>query len=260
MQITIETDGITPRDVAGLLALLATVSPDVLTAALEMYDIPVNPQITINPTITVTTDTVPPPPFAPPAPVAVSAPSTTSAPIVPPADKGPQDKNGLTWDERIHAKSADGGGVITGAGIWRAKRGVSPELVAQVTAEQRGAVTPPAVTVPPPPAAPPVPTPPPVATVAAPPPPLPPTPLAPVAEPPPSPLSPPPAAGDVTFAGLCQAISGWTTAGTIGPEDVNAALAMFGVEGLGKLATDAAAKTFLQPVHDHLAALVASKG
>jgi hypothetical protein len=50
-----------------------------------------------------------------------------------PAAAGTVDKNGLPWDDRIHSTPA----TITTKGVWRAKRGVTPALVAQVEAELR---------------------------------------------------------------------------------------------------------------------------
>ena len=48
------------------------------------------------------------------------------------------DSTGLPHDARIHSTPA----VITTKGVWRAKRGVDKQLVAQVEAELRGADTP----------------------------------------------------------------------------------------------------------------------
>jgi len=45
------------------------------------------------------------------------------------------DKDGLPWDERIHSSSK---AINQTDGLWRKKRGVSDELVAEVEAELRG--------------------------------------------------------------------------------------------------------------------------
>lgn len=57
----------------------------------------------------------------------------TGAPVT-----GDTDAEGVRWDERIHS----GGKAVTGKGVWKKKRGVSDELVAQVIAEQRGTPAP----------------------------------------------------------------------------------------------------------------------
>lgn len=44
------------------------------------------------------------------------------------------DKNGLPWDERIHSSNRE----QTDKGEWRKKRGASPDLIAQVTAQLKG--------------------------------------------------------------------------------------------------------------------------
>ena len=106
------------------------------------------------------------PPGATPAIVAPPAPATT-APITTtlgPASLGAGaasvelDKNGLPWDERIHA----GTKTKLVSGEWKAKRGVESALVAQVEAELRARMaagnvaSPVAPTVPTPPLASPV--------------------------------------------------------------------------------------------------------
>lgn len=93
-------------------------------------------------------------------PAAPLAPSTTAAPgasdgsaetTAEAADAdgepntGDTDSNGVTWDARIHSETRS----TNKDGSWRQKRGVDPELVKQVLAEQQGAEVPPA-----PPAAP----------------------------------------------------------------------------------------------------------
>ena len=44
------------------------------------------------------------------------------------------DSEGLRWDDRIHSTPA----TKTGKGVWRARRGADPQLVAQIRAEQQG--------------------------------------------------------------------------------------------------------------------------
>lgn len=64
------------------------------------------------------------------------------------------DADGFPWDARIHASSQ----ALNADGTWRRKRGVEDALVSEVTAELRGAVTPPTILpVPPPPTVPPAP-------------------------------------------------------------------------------------------------------
>lgn len=86
----------------------------------------------------------PPPPPSAPSPAA-AAPST-SAPAAAPVSSADLDKNGLPWDERIHASSR----AKIADGSWRMKRGVQQHVVDTVEAELRGQ----AVAAPPPPAAP----------------------------------------------------------------------------------------------------------
>ena len=77
----------------------------------------------------------------PPAPVDdVTAAFGPAAPV--PSEGGPVDADGLPWDDRIHAKTADGGGTLTADGRWRKKRGVADALVQVVTAELKGEIPP----------------------------------------------------------------------------------------------------------------------
>ena len=56
----------------------------------------------------------------------------TAPPLLPAAVETPElDKDGLSWDARIHASSK----ALVADGTWRLKRGVEPALVAQVKAE-----------------------------------------------------------------------------------------------------------------------------
>lgn len=78
------------------------------------------------------------PPASTPSPNndAPPAPSPPVAAAIPaPASSGETDKNGYTWDERIHA----GTKAKNGDGTWRYKRGVHDDLVEQIEAAQRAA-------------------------------------------------------------------------------------------------------------------------
>ena len=142
----------------------------------------------------------------------------TAAPAI--VQPGEVDANGLPWDERIHS----GGKTKTDAGIWRAKKGVSSEVINAVTAElrQRAMTVPPAA---PTPVATPMPVPTPEPTpVAAPAPvatPMPtpvPTPVAtpmPVAAPVPTPEPTPVAAPAMDFAAIMGIISTGVASGKI---------------------------------------------
>lgn len=84
---------------------------------------------------------VPPPPFAGYDPnFCPGSNPENPQPYVDPAPAAPVgvelDKNGLPWDERIHASTK----TKTVDGAWKMKRGVSPEKVAQVEAELRARV------------------------------------------------------------------------------------------------------------------------
>lgn len=77
-----------------------------------------------------------------PAPKPTAAPGASAGPVpAPPAAPAPADastsldKDGLPWDERIHSSSK---AINQTDGLWRKKRGVSDELVAEVEAELRG--------------------------------------------------------------------------------------------------------------------------
>lgn len=96
---------------------------------------------------------VPPPPSGPVlVPTQAAASSVTAAvalPALPTNGVAVLDKNGLPWDERIHAgsrtKNADGS--------WRIKRGADAALVTSVEAELKAlmSIPAPAATIPPPP-------------------------------------------------------------------------------------------------------------
>lgn len=156
------------------------------------------------------------PQTATPAIGAQSAPATT-APITTtlgPASLGAGaasvelDKNGLPWDERIHA----GTKTKLNSGEWKAKKQVDPALVAQVEAELRARVAA---------------SPAPVAAVPA-------VPAAPVAPtiptaPPVAPLAPSVSADPATFEQLMPRITAAVTAGIMPPTAVGAACAAHGV-------------------------------
>lgn len=84
--------------------------------------------------------TAPTMPAPPPAPQAI-APTEPAAPLNP-APGVELDSKGMPWDDRIHASTK----TKISDGSWKAKRGVEPALLAQVTAELKGgAPLPPAV-------------------------------------------------------------------------------------------------------------------
>ncbi|HEU4376261.1 MAG TPA: hypothetical protein VFS02_22400 [Telluria sp.] len=140
---------------------------------------------------------IPPPPSA-----ASSVPSPPAAAVTPsPAAAVEVDKNGLPWDERIHASSR----VKIADGSWRMKRGVEPALIAQVEAQLRAQI---------PPAAPPT-------TFAEAPPAG-----APVPPPPTAPLPPGPPA--LTFGIVAKRIGAAVTAGTLSGNVLSVKLAELG--------------------------------
>jgi hypothetical protein len=189
MKISFDTSTVNVREVAGIIALLATCAPDVLTAALADFGLGEKITLAVGElSVTGTPEALarhdafteaapaPPPPPSPeaafgaaPAPLAAevaAAPASSTAetpapvPAIAPAG-GPRevDADGLPWDERIHATVEGGGGGKTGAGKWRAKRKVDPTILANVTAELRaqGYTVPQAPAAPPPPPPPPAP-------------------------------------------------------------------------------------------------------
>ena len=166
---------------------------------------------------------------APPAP-AISAPITTT---LGPASLGAGaasvelDKNGLPWDERIHA----GTKTKLKGGEWKAKKNVEAALVVAVEAELRArmAATPAAV-----PAVPAAPVVDPAAVFGAAAPGVPPAPTIPTA-PPVAPLAPAAtvaplvSVGPATFEQLMPRITAAVTAGIMPPTAVGAACAAHGV-------------------------------
>lgn len=175
------------------------------------------------------------PQTATPAIGAQSAPATT-APITTtlgPASLGAGaasvelDKNGLPWDERIHA----GTKTKLNSGEWKAKKQVDPALVAQVEAELRARVAAspaPVAAVPAVPAAPVAPAVDPAAVFGAAAPGVPPAPTIPTA-PPVAPLAPSVSADPATFEQLMPRITAAVTAGIMPPTAVGAACAAHGV-------------------------------
>lgn len=172
---------------------------------------------------------------APPAP-AITAPITTT---LGPASLGAVaasvelDKNGLPWDERIHA----GTKTKLKGGEWKAKKSVDPALVASVEAELRAriaAMPAPVAAVPAVPAAPVAPAVDPAAVFGAAAPGVPPAPVIPTA-PPVAPLAPaatvaPSVSADpATFEQLMPRITAAVTAGIMPPTAVGAACAAHGV-------------------------------
>lgn len=158
------------------------------------------------------------------APAGSPPPPPAQAPATAPA--GVQlDKAGLPWDARIHATVAGGGGKVNATdGLWRAKKGVSADLVKTVETELRAALS-----------AAPAPPPAPVAPAA--PPPPPPVADAPTVAPPGAPL--PAATGAETparqFASVMRDVTQLQSAGRLTADDVNATLTACGLETLRDL-------------------------
>lgn len=173
-----------------------------------------------------------PVPNVPTAPGMVALTASGAAPSTP-ASGVELDKNGLPWDERIHA----GTKTKLKSGEWKAKKSVDAALVASVEAELRArmAATPaPVAAVPAVPAAPVAPAGDPAAVFGAAAPGVPPAPTIPTA-PPVAPLAPaatvaPLASADpATFEQLMPRITAAVTAGIMPPTAVGAACAAQGV-------------------------------
>ena len=222
MKITLDIHpNMDPLHVSGLLGLLATVAGPVLTQALGNLG-----SVTVEPS--------PAQVFTPPPPPAGDAEEEGGDA----APAGTLDKDGLPWDARIHATTAQGGGVITAKGVWRAKKGLDAAVKAQVEAELRAAqsspqpvAAPPAApaAAPPPPSAPVAPAPP-----VAPPPSEAPPPAAPAA---PAPVELPPAgeSNPGAFAATMAKITQAQAAGTVTQDQVTAALTGLGLQALRDL-------------------------
>lgn len=119
--------------------VIATVPSFTFPEPEEDEEVP-TPEVAFGPSL------VPPPPTAyivPPPPV-----RSIAEPVAPVAPAGVElDKNGLPWDDRIHASSK----VFVADGTWRQRRGVDKAVVAQVEAELRAIMNIPAAVIPPPP-------------------------------------------------------------------------------------------------------------
>jgi len=134
LQITFDTATATPREVAALVALLTSVCAapfaDASPARLVADDSEATQKLQAA--------------VVPPAPAPVDDVTAAFGPADPPepvqSAGGPVDADGLPWDVRIHATTADGGGSRTADGRWRKKRGVADALVQTVTAELRAAL------------------------------------------------------------------------------------------------------------------------
>ena len=178
----------------------------------------------------------------------VAAASEPAAPATAaPSGVAERDKNGLLWDVRIHASSK----AVIADGTWRLKRGVSPELVEQVTAELSQGEEPVVETVQPvtaPAALAPVETPAPVA-------PAPPAPVAPA-----PPVETPAAIAPITvYTDLITLITDRAapgTPGTLEPNDVLDALKACGADLVGAVSlpilADAKYVTYIPLVADEL--------
>lgn len=143
------------------------------------------------------------PPSPPSAPSPAAAAPSTSAPAAPPVSSADLDKNGLPWDERIHASSR----AKIADGSWRMKRGVQQHVVEEVEAQLRGQTHGSAAAEPAAPAAP-----------AA----------------PPGPPAPPaaPVAGDgLTFGQLAKRVGAKITLGELTAQDLAAKMATLGFPG-----------------------------
>ncbi len=157
MQITFDTATITPREITGLVALLTGVCPapfaDASPARLVDVTLQDGPELAQKLQAAV----------VPPAPAPVDEVTAAFGPAdpAPPVQSagGPVDADGLPWDARIHATTAEGVGSLTADGRWRKKRGVADALVQTVTAELRAALPAPPPAPPPPPEPPPAPAP-----------------------------------------------------------------------------------------------------
>lgn len=174
-----------------------------------------------------------PVPNVPTAPVTVAPTASGAAPSIP-ASGVELDKNGLPWDERIHA----GTKTKLKSGEWKAKKQVDAALVAQVEAELRArvAATPaaPVAAAPVAPVAPAAPVVDPAAVFGGAAPGVPPAPAIPTAPPvaslaPAATVAPSAVADPATFEQLMPRITAAVTAGIMPPTAVGAACAAHGV-------------------------------
>jgi hypothetical protein len=229
LQITFDTATVTPREAVALIALLDTVSPGALLAA---YDAAWEDDAE-------GTATTPAHVGMPRAPVdevtAAFGPADSLSPPPPPEPVqtagGPVDADGLPWDARIHATTADGGGSLTADGRWRKKRGVADALVQSVTLELRAALPASPICeadeVPPPPVA--VPMPPAQTSESAPPVPAA-SPALPVST---APVQPP----IVLFQGLMRKVTPLQNSGKLSVIEISGICQSVGVKALGDLLT-----------------------
>lgn len=219
-----------PAAVFGGGAAVAVPLPPVAASSIAgATPLPIAPEA-MTATISTATPTAPVPPV-PTAPVTVAPTASAAAPVTP-ASGVELDKNGLPWDERIHA----GTKTKIKSGEWKAKKGVEAALVAQVEAELRARMA----AAPAAPAAPVVADPAAVFGAAAPGVPAAPAPFVPPAAPlaPAAPAAPSVSADPTTFEQLMPRITAAVTAGIIAPTAVGAACAAHGVASVVTLQTN----------------------
>ncbi len=216
-----------PAAVFGGAAVAAPLPPAVAPFTAGAVPLPIAPEATTAITSGATLSA--PVPNVPTAPGMVAPTASGAAPSTP-ASGVELDKNGLPWDERIHA----GTKTKLKSGEWKAKKSVDPALVASVESELRARVAAspaPVAAVPAVPAAPAVD---PAAVFGAAAPGVPPVPVIPTA-PPVAPLAPaatvaPSVSADpATFEQLMPRITAAVTAGIMPPTAVGAACAAHGV-------------------------------
>lgn len=169
-----------------------------------------NPQFGKQPLPEGATDGPLAPPSPPSAPSPADAAPSTSAPAAPPVSSVAEvDKNGLPWDERIHASSR----AKIADGSWRMKRGVDPAKVTEVEAQLRAQIP---AAAPPPPKADPLDN-------------LKPEPAAPPG--PPAPPAAPVAGAGLTFGQLAKRVGAKITLGELTAQDLAAKMAALGFPG-----------------------------
>lgn len=83
------------------------------------------------------TPAAPAPAGTPDAPSQPSSNGPTATTAASPSDAPELDKLGLPWDDRIHATSREGTGIMTDKGVWRKKRGLNQLIEHKVVAELR---------------------------------------------------------------------------------------------------------------------------
>lgn len=204
-----------PAAVFGGAAVAAPLPPAVAPFTAGAVPLPIAPEVTTANTLPATPTIAPLPPV-PTAPGMVAPTASGAAPSTP-ASGVELDKNGLPWDERIHA----GTKTKLKGGEWKAKKQVDPALVASVEAELRARVAAspaPVAVVPAVPAAPAVD---PAAVFGA---AAPVAPLAPAAT-----VAPSVSADPATFEQLMPRLTAAVTAGIMPPTAVGAACAAHGV-------------------------------